>query len=211
MNQQEFQEYYKKNKTVVIGVPIIVFVLLLDLLVLKPARVKKREELMSGGISTSQTMTQTAPSDSESMPVSDQQSTGPISAPEPIQAPIYPSLSADIDSRFAAAQVYPYSQSRNIFNRVEKPVMEIVQDVLPEKEEESFERPEISYHGFFTLGDDKVAILRFADELLITKVGSMLKHGPFFLRSVFPEKIVISDINQEIKEFEVSLSAGTKD
>lgn len=210
MNQQEFQEYYKKNKTVVIGVPIIVFVLLLDLLVLKPARVKKREELMGGGAATSQAMTQTAPSDFESAPVSDQQNTGPISAPEPIQTPVYPSLSGDIDSRFAATQVYPYSQGRNIFNRVEKPVMEIVQDVLPEQEE-SFERPEISYHGFFTLGDDKVAILRFADELLITKVGSMLKRGPFFLRSVLPEKIIISDINQEIKEFEVSLSAGTKD
>ena len=77
---------------------------------------------------------------------------------------------------------------------------------LSSEEEEIFVRPEISYHGFFTLGNDKVAILRFADELLLTKAGSLLKHGPFFLSSVMPEKIVIADRNREIKDFEISLS-----
>lgn len=207
MNQQEFQEYYKKNKTVVIGVPIIVFVLLLDLLVLKPARVKKRQEQMSGGIETSQPMTTTAPQATEEAAADP---SGPVNAPEPIQPPVYPALSSDIDSRFAATQVFPYPQGRNIFNRVEKPAIEIVEESAP-AEEQVFERPEISYHGFFTLGEDKVAILRLADELLITKVGSILKRGPFFLRSVLPEKVIISDMNQEIKEFEVSLSTGDKD
>lgn len=207
MNQQEFQEYYKKNKTVVIGVPIIILVLLLDFLVLKPARIKKQQELQGGGVAaTSQPMT-TASAE----PVADDSGApAPITAPDPIQAPMYPPLSPEIDSRFDAVQVYPYLQSRNIFNKIEKHAVESVQEILPDAEE-TLERPEISYHGFFTLGNDKVAILRFADELLLTKVGSILKRGPFILRSVLPEKIVISDMNEEIKEFEVSLSNNDKD
>lgn len=206
MNQQEFQEYYKKNKTVVIGVPIIIMVLLLDFFILKPSRQKKQQERM-GGVVTEQTAAVTPAAAFDTTQVSDKT---PIKTPDPIQAPVYPALSGDIDERFSGSQVYPYPQGRNIFARI--PASEIVEVVeLQPEQEETFERPEISYHGFFSDGEDRIAILRFADELLLTRVGSILKRGPFFLQSVLPEKIVISDVNREIKEFEVSLSDTIKD
>ncbi len=44
MTQNEFLDYCKKNKTVAFGVPMIVFVLLLDNFVLKPNRQRKLDE-----------------------------------------------------------------------------------------------------------------------------------------------------------------------
>jgi len=206
MNQQEFQEYYKKNKTVVIGVPIIIMVLLLDFFILKPSRLKKQQE-RTGTMMTTQTDVASPAMDSEPVPADEKV---PLKQPDPIQTPVYPALSGDIDARFSGNQIYPYGQGRNIFIRPEAgPVVETVQ--IEAETEETFERPEISYHGFFSVGEDKIAILRFADELLLTRVGSVLKRGPFFLQSVLPEKIVISDVNREIKEFEVSLSDTVKD
>jgi hypothetical protein len=207
MNQQEFQEYYKKNKIVVIGVPVIVFVLLLDLLILKPSRQRRQEEKMGGTVAVvSQEAVPTAPT-------TDYQATDAMAPgqPEPVQTPVYPVLSPEIDTRFASSQVYPYPQGRNIFIAIESAKAAPAPELVVDDEEEASERPEITYHGFFTLGRDKVAILRFADELLITRVGSILKKGPFILRSVFPEKIVIADVNRETKEFEVTLSATNKD
>jgi len=206
MNQQEFQEYYKKNKTIVVGVPIILMVLLLDFFILKPSRLRKQQERMGGPV-VEQT-TAAAPAAVGSALQTAEKT--PLKAPDPIQTPVYPVLSGDIDARFSGSQTYPYAQGRNIFTRL--PARQIVEVIEFEAEkEESFERPEISYHGFFSVGEDKIAILRFADELLLTKVGSILKRGPFFLQSVLPEKIVISDVNREIKEFEVSLSDTIKD
>ena len=53
MNAQEFKEYYKKNKVVVVGVPFIFLILFADLLVLRPAREAKRREKL--GITTEDT------------------------------------------------------------------------------------------------------------------------------------------------------------
>lgn len=144
MNQQEFQEYYKKNKTVVIGVPIIIMVLLLDFFILKPSRQKKQQERM-GGITTEQTSSAASSTFVDSDQVAEKT---PIKTPDPIQTPVYPILSGEIDERFSGNQVYPYPQGRNIFTRI--PANEIVEVVeLQPEQEETFERPEISYHGFF--------------------------------------------------------------
>ncbi|PKL50966.1 MAG: hypothetical protein CVV42_01305 [Candidatus Riflebacteria bacterium HGW-Riflebacteria-2] len=205
MTQNEFLDYCKKNKTVAFGVPAIIFILLLDSLVLKPNRQKKLEE--SRGITT-----QTAPAN----PAVAAQAPGiaaekaPLAPPKPLEAVSYPALSERVDSRFSAVQLYPYDQSRNIFVQKSEQRIQVISAITGE-EEETFERPDITYHGFFTLGTDRVAILRFADELLLTKVGGALKRSPFFLRSVFPEKIIISDATESIREFEVSLSEKPKD
>lgn len=203
MTQNEFLDYCKKNKTVAFGVPLIVFVLLLDNLVLKPNRQKKADE--ARGVTT-QSAPATSAADSQAAAPA---AKTPLAPPKPLEAVSYPPLSDRVDSRFAAVQHYPYEQGRNVF--VKK--AEYVQVIAPvtEEQQETFERPDITYHGFFTVGNDRIAILRFADELLLTKVGGALKRSPFFLRSVLPEKIIISDATESIREFEVSLSEKPKE
>lgn len=202
MTQKEFIDYCKKNKTVAIGVPLIMFVLLLDNLVLKPNRLKRADE--ARGITT-----QSAPANPAAVAQPDTAVKEPLLPPKPLEAVFYPQLSDKVDSRFAATHNYPYDKGRDIFARKTEQRIEII--AATEAEEESLERPDISYHGFFTVGSDRVAILRFADELQLTKVGGALKRSPFFLRSVYPEKIIISDTTELIREFEVSLSDKPKD
>lgn len=195
---------------VAFGVPLIVFVLLLDNLVLKPARQKKADE--ARGITTQSAPANPAVALAPGAPASEK---GPLAPPKPLAPVSYLPLSDAVDSRFAAMQSYPYGHGRNVFTGIAAKGIEIMptftDEGVEEEKEEVFERPDITYHGFFTVGNDRVAILRFADELLLTKVGGALKRTPFFLRSVFPEKIVISDATESIKEFEVSLSDKPKD
>jgi len=204
MTQNEFLDYCKKNKTVAFGVPIIVFVLLLDNLVLKPNRQKKQDE--ARGITTQSAPA--TPTATAQIPVTAETKT-PLAPPKPLAPVSYPPLSDRVDSRFSAIQHYPYDQSRNIFVRKAEQRIQVI--AAATEEEDTFERPDISYHGFFTVGSDRIAILRFADELLLTKVGGALKRSPFFLRSVLPEKIIISDATESIREFEISLSEQPKD
>lgn len=206
MNQQEIKEYLRKNKTVAFGVPFIALVLLLDLLVLRPGREAKRQ--LAAGTTTSQPATSEAAGalTPEASAVS-----APIAPPEPISKPVYPMLSEKIESRFAANQLYPYDDGRNVFIWPEKTGQIIVQTEEETPADVIIERPDITYHGFLTMGSDKVAILRFADELLLTRIGSTLKRTHFCLTGVFPDKIVISDTSDGIKDFEVALSSQAKD
>ncbi len=200
MNQQELKEYLRKNKTVAFGVPFIVGVLMLDLLILKPNREAKKKAAAGPAISQTQ-----APAAAAATGV-EVDARAPIQAPEPIVNPVYPALSDKIESRFAANQLYPYEAGRNMFIWPQKPgVVFVTQDTG--EQAPVVERPDIAYHGFFTLGSDRVAILRFADELLLTRIGATLKRTPFCLTEVTPEKIVISDTSEEgLRDFEVALT-----
>ncbi len=206
MNQQEFRDYLKKNKTVAFGVPFILGVLMLDMLVLKPARMAKKQA--ASGTTTAQPQTSAAATTGAIPAASTVRA--PIAPPEPIVAPVYPGLSDQIERRFAANQLYPYEGGRNVFIAAEKASVMIVESG-EEIVEKVFERPDISYHGFFTLGTDKVAILKFADELLLTRLGATLKRTTFSLTSVLPDKIIISDSSDGVRDFEVSLSEKPKD
>lgn len=201
MNQQELKEYLRKNKTVAFGVPFIVGVLMLDLLILKPNREAKKKA--AAGPAISQTQDPTA---ATAIPGVEADVRAPIQAPEPIVNPVYPALSDKIESRFAANQLYPYEAGRNMFIWPQKPgAVFVTQDTG--EQAPVVERPDIAYHGFFTLGSDRVAILRFADELLLTRIGATLKRTPFCLTEVTPEKIVISDTSEEgLRDFEVALT-----
>ncbi|MDD2997701.1 MAG: hypothetical protein EOM80_00460 [Erysipelotrichia bacterium] len=204
MTRQEFQQYLRNNKAVAIGVPFILGLLMVDWFVLKPARLAKELEAKGGVAATTQAATQAAtqPAAATKATVAETQKQ-PLKMPDPISPPSYPTLSATIDTRFAATSVYPYDSGRNIFNRAGDGKM-LISEFLPDQA--GYVRPEISYHGFFTLGNDRVAILKYANEVLLTKVGATLKSTPFSLRSVLPEKIVISDESETIREFEISLS-----
>jgi len=205
MNQQEIRDYLKKNKTVAFGVPFIVCVLLLDVLILKPARLAKKQ----GATATTATTQTAALPTAAGVPAA---ATGmaPIAPPDPIATPVYSALSDKIESRFSANQLYPYADNRNVFLPAEKVGAYIVETAV-ETGEPVLERPDITYHGFFTLGADKVAILRFANELLLTKLGATLKRTNFSLTSVFPDRVVISDSSEGIRDFEVSLSDKPED
>ncbi|MFZ5952492.1 MAG: hypothetical protein ACOYXC_17460, partial [Candidatus Rifleibacteriota bacterium] len=126
---------------------------------------------------------------------------------EPLRPPSYPALSEKVETRFQLTKVFPYSPTeRNIFTRGEKKIEIIPQIVDEEEAVETYERPDISYHGFFSIGSDRIAILKSADELMLTRIGNMLKSSPFRLGSVFPDRVVIIDTSETSREFEVALS-----
>lgn len=201
--QQNLIEMFKKNKLLAFGVPAILLILLLDTFVLRPAR--RQKELEKKGIKvTRPAATATASSASGGAKTV---ARAPINEPAPIAEPVYPNLSENIVSRFSANTSYPYSNGRNIFMAMEAPEpVEVLEDIPEQIVEEIIERPNISYHGFFTVGNDKVAILRNSDEVLLTKVGTRVNRTPFRLASISPEKVVISDVNEILRDFEIGLS-----
>ncbi|MGM0599883.1 MAG: hypothetical protein ACQETH_08730 [Candidatus Rifleibacteriota bacterium] len=206
MTKQEFKEYYKKNKTVVIGVPIILAILLLDFFVLKPARQKKLEERNADN--KPQT-TQSAPATQGKKSPEKSQEKAPIKMPDPIRPPVYPPLSNQINERFQLSKQYPFpSNQRNIFQAEKDDSIQIIPE-MKEEIAQTVVRPDISYHGFFSLGPDKVAILKSTGRLLLTKTGAMLKSSPFQLASVFPDHVVIVDTDNTDRAFEVALSENT--
>jgi hypothetical protein len=206
MTKQEFKEYYKKNKTVVIGVPIIIAILLLDFLVLKPARQKKLEERNADNKPKT---TQSAPASQAKQTAEKPAKKAPIKMPDPIRPPVYPPLSSQINERFKLSKSYPYpSNQRNIFQAKQADRVQIIPEMQDEVAETTV-RPDISYHGFFSLGPDKVAILKSTGRLILTKTGAMLKSSPFRLASVFPDHVVIVDTDNTDRAFEVTLSENT--
>lgn len=203
MTKQEFSEYCKKNKVVVFGVPIIIFIVLLNTFVLAPSREAKRRARL--GIKSK------TPVATKSAVASKPAAKAPITPPQPIRAPFIPRLDDRIETRFAAKSVYPHlATSRNIFKKKEPKVENLIVEQV-EETPEVVERPDISYHGFFTMGKDKVAILKLANELIYSKLGSLLKHTTFRLQSVSSEKIVVEDTSDDQREFEISLADTSSD
>lgn len=203
---QSLIELIKGNKLVACGCAGILLILLLDTFVLRPAR--RAKELEKQGVkraAATSTVTARATSSSSQKGAS---ARTPIKPAAPITQPTYPQLSPNIVHRFAANTVYPYKNSRNIFKEIEQPVtiVEAVQEVI----EEVIEKPDISYHGFFTVGNDRVAILRSSDEVLLTKVGTKVRSTSFKLASITPEKVVISDLSEKLRDFEISLADETE-
>lgn len=200
--QQSLQELFKKNKMLAIGVPIILLILLIDTFVLRPAR--RAKELEKRGIKA----VSTATPEQRAAKAAGVAPKAPIAAPAPISQPTYPPLSPNIVNRFTANSVYPHADGRNIFAEIEKPVM--IVDAVQEIVEEVIDKPAISYHGFYTVGNDKIAILRKDEEVLLTKVGSKVRRTSYRLASVTPEKVIISDTTDQVRDFEISLSDETE-
>lgn len=195
MDKQKLAEFYKNNKTVAIGVPFIIFILVLDLFILRPARIAKKQEKMPQ-TTMARPARPAAGKAATPTPGKPQQ----IKPPAPIKPVNYPKISPAVDTRFSGTITYPYHGGRNVFlQSEEKPGIE-------RKQSEVVQRPELSYHGFFTVDNDRVAILKTADELLMTKVGNILLRTPFKLISVAADHIVIADSANDNRHFEVVLS-----
>lgn len=203
--EQSLIELIKSNKLVACGCIGILLILLLDTFVLRPAR--RAKELEKQGVKRAASTASVATARTGSS-AKNTAARAPIKPASPISQPNYPALSPNIVNRFAANTVYPYKNSRNIFKEIDKPVtiVEVVQEVV----EEVIEKPDISYHGFFTVGNDRVAILRNSDEVLLTKVGTKVRSTTFKLASITPEKVVISDLSEKLRDFEISLADETE-
>ena len=203
MKKKSLIEIIKANKGASVGFAIVLLILFLDAQVLKPMR--RAKQLQEQGIGRRVDKTATAPAS-----VSGQKSavaSPNLTAPSPIFAPTFPELSKNIDIRFKGNTAYPYLDGRNFLKEIDKPVIvEIVQDVV----EEVISKPDISYHGFYTVGNDKIAILRNSNELLLTRVGNKVRRTNYRLASISPEKVIVTDLSNKVRDFEISLADETE-
>lgn len=196
MTNQEFQEFYKKNKVAVIGVPIIIGILLLDMLVLKPGRRKKTEGTQPAVTTTT----------AEVAPVAGGPAADPLAPPAPLNVPVIPPLKAEVERRFLAVDTYPYPATKNIFLPpvpAERPVVIVPTSLEGPPAPEVVQRPEVSYHGFFVIGEERVAILKRNDRLLLLRAGHGLPGSPFVLKRIQADRVTIVDTENADREFDV--------
>ena len=199
MKNQGLLGFIKENKAVSIGFFIVLLIFALDSFVLRPLRKKQLQN--TRGPKANQTMV-SSPTSAKTAP-----SVSTMTAPAPLVVPTFPKLSDNIDIRFRGNTAYPYLDGRNVFREIEKPVIvEIVQDVV----EEVISKPDISYHGFYTVGNDKIAILRNSNELLLTRVGNKVRRTNYRLASISPEKVIVTDLSNKVRDFEISLADETE-
>ena len=204
MKNKSLTDLIKENKVMSIGIAIVLLILLFDSQVLKPMR--RAKELQAQGIGKRQT-TQSSQVSTASPAATTTASSGNLTAPSPISVPAFPKISENIDIRFRGNTAYPFLDGRNVFREIDKPVIvEIVQDVV----EEVISKPDISYHGFYTVGNDKIAILRNSNEILLTRVGNKVRRTNYRLASISPEKVIVTDLSNKVRDFEISLADETE-
>lgn len=203
MKKKSLTDLIKENKVMSIGIAIVLLILLFDSQVLKPMR--RAKELQAQGIG--KRPGQSSPASSAAPSSNPAASSANISAPAPLAVPSFPKISENIDNRFRGNTAYPFADGRNVFKEIEKPVfVEIVQEVV----EEVIDKPDISYHGFYTVGNDKIAILRNSNEILLTRVGNKVRRTNYKLASISPEKVIVTDLSNKVRDFEISLADETE-
>lgn len=205
MTNAEFQEYYKKNKLAVLGVPFIIGFILFNQFILKPRLLKKPQ--------TDQAVTQSA---TVTIPgTGAAPDAAPIGPPPPITVSManVPQLNPNVEKRFKPAERYPYDPVRNVFESFYKKGTEgpvVVAPVIEETGEVVIQHPDITYHGFFTIGQDRVAILKLSGRAILTRAGQKVIETPFVLEGIFPDRVEVVDSEDQTRRFEVALfeSAG---
>lgn len=202
MDKAKFQEFYKKNKVAVIGVPFIIAIVLINNFVLKPSRRAAREEQMPQQAQPARPAQTATETETDERPA--------LVMPAPIRDVTYPDISSKMEKRFYALTLYPYEVSRNIF----MPFVEPEQPVMVIETPETVERrlPQITYHGFFKLNKKPVAILRTPYDLITTHAGSYLRQTSYRLDDIRPDRVIITDTSIDIKNsFEIMLSSASGD
>lgn len=203
MKNKSLIDLIKENKVMSIGFAVILLILIMDAWVLRPMR--KAKELQEKGIG--KRAGQSAPASSSASSAKAPAPSANLTAPAPMTVPNFPKLSDNIDIRFRGNTAYPFLDGRNVFKEISKPVIvEIVPDVV----EEVISKPDISYHGFYTVGNDKIAILRNSNEILLTRVGNKVRRTNYRLASISPEKVIVTDLSNKVRDFEISLADETE-
>lgn len=191
MNIQAIQEYCKKNKAVAIGVPVILGLLLFDNLILKPSRNKDKQPA-----ETASTAQPAAVAAAKQSPAEE-----PIKPPPPLVTPTIPSIDPRVEARLQAQVSFPYGPSRNVFGRPQKdggPVAIAPAIVLG--------RPDIDYHGFFTMGMLKVAIIKAAGRVTLARLDSKIPDTPFILKEIHMDRVVLIDTENDNIPFDEYLT-----
>ena len=203
MKNQSLMTLIKENKVMAIGFAIVLLILSLDSFVLRPMRkAKALEEARGQRANPTAAVAKTSSVAKPGAPAST------ITAPSPLVIPTFAKLSDNIDIRFRGNTAYPFLDGRNVFKEIEKPeIVEVVQNVV---EEVVISKPDLSYHGFYTVGNDKIAILRNSNELLLTRVGNRVRRTNYRLASISPEKVIVTDLSNKVRDFEISLADETE-
>lgn len=184
-----------KNKLMTAGFIAVLLIFLFDAYFVRPVR--KTKELDSSVIKKTSSDFEVV---SCSQNVANTAKKSAIDVPATISKSLYPSLPPRIENRFVPDTYYPYENGKNIISEIHKPEV-IVKKIV---------KPNISYHGFFTVGNEKIAILRISEEILLTKVGTNIRKTSFKLTSMSPEKVVFTDLSDKLPDFEVLLSNETE-
>lgn len=200
---QSLIEILKQHKVLVIGFAFIISIMFIDGYILKPWR--KARENANNGVKVDRSAPTVQTATNKTTLSTSQNST--LTPPPMLAAVSYPSISEKIETRFGSSRIYPFSKGRNVFTEKEKP---IIVEPIKEIVEELPITPDISYHGFFTMGNDKVAVLKKSDEVLLTKVGTKVRRTTFKLASITPEKVVVTDLSNKLKDFEIALADDTQ-
>lgn len=202
MDQKALGEFYKKNKVVTWGLIFLVFVLLVNTFFFKPRFKAHKEEALGPQAEVVQVAQKpVSPADSKAV-------SQPLVMPEPLPILNLPNLSPDFYLRFEEFQEYPFKDARNFFRPVmlnlpaETSKKTATLDVISKK----LFTPPFTYHGFFSLDNDKIAIIRTNNDLLMTKVGAMLRHTSYRLLSASTELIEIIDIDNNNFPYVIMLS-----
>lgn len=202
MTNAEFQEFYKKNKLVCIGIPFIIGFILFNQFVLKPKLQKKP----AGQTATQATAGVTA--DAGPAPEA-----APIGPPPPITISManVPQLSENVEKRFTKVDTFPFQPQRNMFEPFYKqgtegpvvaaPIAEPIGEVV-------IQHPDLTYHGFFTIGQDRVAILKMSGRAILTRSGQKVIETPFVLEAIYPDRVEVVDGEDQSRRFEVALFEG---
>ncbi|MBI3037460.1 hypothetical protein HYY75_00215 [bacterium] len=203
-------DIYRRNKPLFFVLPIAIALFAYNQFVLKPDRGKIGPLGRMPPDTTAPTpgSTPEAGTPIEGQPEPGEQNVPP---PPPISTDFssVPKIVANVEARFRKGGVYPHPEIRNIFLEFYKKVEgTFVMDVPLEQisdEPVAFVKPDISYHGFLNIGSEKVAILKLAGRLYLTRMGNILFDTPFVLRSILPSSVVLVDTGAANMEFEINL------
>lgn len=210
MTQDEFRTLIQKNKLAAGGLVFAVALFLTDMFVLRPGREARKKALLQGTQPAGAPLAEAGtPAVDPSMAASNQM----LSPPPPlaINLGIVPPLNTRVESRFAVQTDYPYAQGRNVFYVAKKdqPIAEPVAITTDESVPEPVARPDITYHGFYNIGPDKIAIMRLAQRLLLTRMGQRIDESPFVLELILGNKVLIRDLDHVDGQFEVNLAEAS--
>lgn len=196
----DFKKIYAENKVAVIGVPIIVLILLLQKFVLEPSRATKKPATTPTAAAPL-TPAAGTPAAGGAPPAAD------VPAPTPVI--MIPPLSQALQNRMHPPEEYPFPTSRNCFVTFVKTrttELAVAPTIELASEPELLARPEVSYHGYFNVGRDRVAILKLAGVMQLKRVQQMLDETPFSLAEITDDHVVLADTTSPGDDLVVALS-----
>ncbi len=203
MENQSLIELIKKNKVATVLIVLILVFLATDAFILRPRR-KAQEREKQGLKVTGNRATNTASASTATSAAAPK-----VTPPSPLAEPVWGTLNIEkLQKRLQCNSRCPFIDGRNIFREIEKPVVVVEAPSTPVQI--VINQPDISYHGFFTVGTDKVAILRKEEEVLLTKLGTKVRKTPYRLASITPEKVVVTDLSDKLKDYEIALADDTE-